>query len=185
MTVDPRVARTRQKVMDAAWSLLNEIGFDGITVEMVCERSGVARSTLYRHWRSVPEVLRDAFAARADDGTSPAPPDDARTALVAYAQAFAVGLTDHWGRAATSLVASAATDPAQRAVQQVFVQGTRRDLAAVLARAGLDDGDEQVDRVVDLLVAPMFYRYQFTDRPFTAEQAERLAEQAWAALRTG
>ena len=62
MATDPRMARTRERVLGAAWELLNEVGFDGVTVELVSERSGVARSTLYRHWRSMPEVLRDALA---------------------------------------------------------------------------------------------------------------------------
>lgn len=71
MAVDPRVARTRSRVLGAAWELLDEVGFDGVTVELVSERSGVARSTMYRHWRTMPELLRDAFAAQA--GSRPGP----------------------------------------------------------------------------------------------------------------
>lgn len=187
MAPDPRLARTRAKVLDAAWLLLNEVGFDAITVEMVSERSGVARSTLYRHWRSIPELLRDAFAAQA--GVPPAKDEagGAGGALRAYARAVAVGLTDHWGRAAMSMAASAAVDPEQRALQQVFVRGTWRDLRAIVVRAQaageLDgDADEAVDRLVDQVIAPQFYRFQFTDTPTTPEQAERLADRAWAAL---
>jgi hypothetical protein len=33
------------------------------------------------------------------------------------------------------------------------------------------------------VIAPLFYRYMFTDRPVTAEQAAALAETAWAVLR--
>lgn len=190
MSPDPRLARTRARVLHSAWQLLNEVGFDGVTVELVSDRSGVARSTLYRHWRSKEELLRDAFAASAAGDSAPTGTRDGRADLVAYAEAVAVGLTQVWGRAAVSLTASAATDPKQRAVQRVFVDGTRRDLLEVVevgrATGELDasaDPDALVDRLVDLVIAPLFYRYQFTDRPVTRAQAGRLALIAWDALR--
>jgi AcrR family transcriptional regulator len=108
------------------------VGFEGITVELVSERSGVARSTMYRHWRSMPEVLRDAFAEQAGQRPPSADADDGLSALTAYAQAVAVGLTQVWGRAAASLAGSALGDPEQKAVQRVFVDGTRRDLREIV-----------------------------------------------------
>lgn len=54
---DPRIARSRAKVLDAATALLVEAGPRGVTVDAVCERSGVAKSTLYRHWDSREELL--------------------------------------------------------------------------------------------------------------------------------
>jgi hypothetical protein len=89
-----------------------------------------------------------------------------------------------------SLSASAAVDPQQRAVQRVFVDGTRRDLRGIVERGRatgeLDpdaDVEAVVDRLLDLVVAPQFYRYQFTDDPVTQEQAAALASAAWAAVR--
>ena len=179
-------------MLDAAWELLNEVGFDGVTVELVSDRSGVARSTLYRHWRTMPELLRDAFAAQASGEPAAPAAADGLGALVAYARAVAVGLTDVWGRAAVSLAASAAVDADQRQVQRVFVDGTRRDLRAIVATGRatgeLDattaaDDEALVDRLLDLVVAPQFYRYQFTDAPVTPEQAAALARTAWDAVR--
>jgi TetR/AcrR family transcriptional regulator, regulator of autoinduction and epiphytic fitness len=48
-TTDPRVERSRTAVLDAAAGLLLEGGVPALTVEAVVERSGVARSTIYRH----------------------------------------------------------------------------------------------------------------------------------------
>ena len=47
---DPRLERTRQKVLEAALAELAEAGYGGFTVDSVALRSGVARSTIYRHW---------------------------------------------------------------------------------------------------------------------------------------
>ncbi len=187
MSTDPRIARTRTRVLEAAWDLLTEVGFEGVTVDLVSERSGVARSTLYRHWRTKEEVLRDAFAARADASEEPTAGIDGQATLVSYARAVAAGLTDVWGRAALSLALTAQDDPAQRAVLQTFVDGNRRDLRLAVdagRRDGVLDGDpeELVDRFVDLVIAPLFHRYSVVGRPATPEVAEGLARAAWAVV---
>lgn len=193
MSTDPRIARTRARVLDAAWELLNEVGFDGVTVELVSDRAGVSRSTLYRHWRTMPELLRDAFTAQAGRRHGDAGDDtgDGLSTLAAYARAVATGLSHVWGPAATSLAASALVDPSQRAVLQVFVDGTRRDLRAIVDRAQdagelADDADPEwlVDHLLDLLVAPLFYRYQFSRAPVEAVIADALADRAWRSVRT-
>lgn len=61
IATDPRVARSRIKLLDAATQLLVEAGARGVTVDAVVERSGVAKSTLYRHWGSRTELLTDVL----------------------------------------------------------------------------------------------------------------------------
>lgn len=68
----PRVARSRAKLLAAATALLVEGGPRTVTVDAVAERSGVAKSTLYRHWDSVHELLVDVMRAN----VPPAPPVD-------------------------------------------------------------------------------------------------------------
>ena len=38
------------------------------------------------------------------------------------------------------------------------------------------------DRLLDVVIAPLFYRSPFTESPSTPQQASDLAEQAWALL---
>ena len=45
--IDPRVARSRAAVLEAAAALVTTSGLAGLTVEAVVQRSGVARSTIY------------------------------------------------------------------------------------------------------------------------------------------
>ena len=54
---DPRVVRTREKVMSAAIDLLAESGYSGFSVDAIVRRSGVAKTTLYRHWPSRADLL--------------------------------------------------------------------------------------------------------------------------------
>lgn len=58
---DPRVLRSRAKLLTAATELLVEAGPRSVTVDAVAERSGVAKSTLYRQWSSRNELLVDVL----------------------------------------------------------------------------------------------------------------------------
>jgi len=49
--------------MEAAVGLLVDGGLPAVTVDAVVARSGVAKTTVYRHWGSRQELLRDAVAA--------------------------------------------------------------------------------------------------------------------------
>ena len=60
--MDPRVARSHAAVMAAARDLLVELGPDGLTVDAVVARSGVAKSTVYRHWNTRDDLVADVFA---------------------------------------------------------------------------------------------------------------------------
>jgi AcrR family transcriptional regulator len=65
-SIDPRPERTRKVVLEAAIALVLERGYGGCTVEAIVERTGVARTTIYRHWPSRTELLADALSAKAE-----------------------------------------------------------------------------------------------------------------------
>ncbi|MBK6662917.1 MAG: helix-turn-helix transcriptional regulator [Thermoflexaceae bacterium] len=50
-----------------------EGGASFVTIERVAERSGVAKTTIYRHWDSRSQVLFDAFAGLVRRHTVPTP----------------------------------------------------------------------------------------------------------------
>lgn len=57
----PLSETARQKAIDAAQTLLAEGGLENFTMDGVAKRSGVAKSTLYRHWMSSNELLVHAI----------------------------------------------------------------------------------------------------------------------------
>ena len=72
--VDPRVARTRQAVIDAAVDLLIDGGPAAVTIDAIVTRSRVAKSTIYRHWDTRDDVLIDVLHACGP--TLPEPAED-------------------------------------------------------------------------------------------------------------
>ncbi|WP_067680730.1 TetR/AcrR family transcriptional regulator [Nocardia miyunensis] len=53
---DPRKARSRARLLDAATALLESGGLDAVTIDGVTRMSHVARTTLYRHFDNVVQL---------------------------------------------------------------------------------------------------------------------------------
>ena len=86
---DPRPARSRARLLDAATGLLRSGGPSAVTVDAVIRAANVARATLYRHYPSGNDLLAAAFHALIPP--APAPPADGplreRLLNLVYAQA--------------------------------------------------------------------------------------------------
>jgi AcrR family transcriptional regulator len=56
---DPRIRRTKRRLRHALLELVDETGYEAITVERLTERADVARSTFYAHFGSKDDLLFD------------------------------------------------------------------------------------------------------------------------------
>lgn len=63
MTGDPRPARSRARLLDAATALLRAGGPGAVTIEAVTRQANVARATLYRHFSSGNDLVAAAFTS--------------------------------------------------------------------------------------------------------------------------
>src|SRR6266852_4775444 len=54
--IDRRVARTRALLQDALITLIPERGYAAITVEDICEKANIGRSTFYTHYAGKDEL---------------------------------------------------------------------------------------------------------------------------------
>lgn len=70
---DPRRARSRTRLLDAAAHLLSTGGVEAVTIEAVTKASKVARTTLYRHFTSSSHLLAATFE-RLLPQVTPSPP---------------------------------------------------------------------------------------------------------------
>jgi AcrR family transcriptional regulator len=68
----PRSEAARRRLLDAAMEIVATDGVAGVTADAVARRSGVAKTTLYRHFGSTDGLI---FAAVADRVTAQEPPD--------------------------------------------------------------------------------------------------------------
>lgn len=108
--LDARVVESRHRVHAAALAELVEVGYGGLTIDGIANRAQVARSTVYRHWSNVREIVVSALEAR-----STQPPtrstDEPRERVVALISHLIDALGGPGGSLAIALAAAAEADP--------------------------------------------------------------------------
>ncbi len=177
--VDPRVARTREKVLVATLDVLRRNGIHATTVDAIADAAGVARSTLYRNWESREALLDEAIGFAAVTPSVVPGDGSAIDALVELAVGVAVHLrSTAWGRTLPAIVA-AIEGSEELGDRYGRFTDERRRVAVDLARRAIADGELAADAdpedVVDALVGPIFYRWLVRRRATSAAQARRIA----------
>jgi len=59
--VDPRIAKTRQRLQEALFELVYERGIDDVSVSDIAQRAAVNRTTFYLHYSDKETLLADAL----------------------------------------------------------------------------------------------------------------------------
>lgn len=164
--VDPRVARTRDAVLVAAREVLLEEGWERVTLGRVAERSGYARTTLYRHWPQRLDLLRDLIGeeARLSHTT---PTGDLRDDLVSELEAFRVAVTSTGLGRVIIAIGQQARDDAELADLNRWMRAEGVRVFEEILMGAVADGDLppglQADAAVAQLVGPVLFRYLFED----------------------
>lgn len=185
--VDPRIARTRQVVVEATADLLAEQGFERLTIEAVAERSGVARSTIYRNWPDRADLFGEGFEQLC--AFPPVPDLGSLEADLAFlAEELASGLSNsEWGRALPSLLGSAHHDPVLAEAQRRF-SGRRRALTGAIFERAIERGEvgdhHDPGDLAELFASGFFFRHLMTRAPLDQEFIERQVATVLAAARS-
>jgi AcrR family transcriptional regulator len=166
--IDERVRRSKQAVMAATFELLSETGLAGVSVDAVSERSGVAKTTIYRHWSSRAALLLDACAKM---GGRREPPDTGslKGDITALMQDIAGRLqTARFSATLPSVIDAAERDPD---IARVHAQLHARLISAFRAviegaqRRGELPRNREATALVAMLLGPLFYRRWFSREP--------------------
>jgi len=182
--MDQRVRRSREKVLAAAAGLLFERGFSGASIDEVSRRSGVAKTTIYRHWPTRADLMRDACASI---GTPQRTPDTGtlKADLTALTTMLARVLrSERWTAVLPSVIDAAERDPDIAAMYGILQRGYSAPFEAVIARAKArgelpDAADAAV--LTAMLVGPLFYRRWFSREPVTDAFAKQILKRVVAA----
>jgi AcrR family transcriptional regulator len=174
---DARVRRSRATVLGVTAELLFERGFAGASVDEITRRSGVAKTTIYRHWPTRSDLLRDACSSI---GTPLEIPDtgsfegDVTALLTSLAHLLR---SEKWTSVLPSVIDAAERDPDIAAMYSRLQEGYSAPLQSIIQRA-LQKGDLPKTTDATLLVAaltgPLFYRRWFSREPLTSAFARQI-----------
>ena len=173
--VDERVERSRKAVLEATYELLQKAGLSGVSVDEVCRRSGVAKTTIYRHWASREALLLDACSTMGPKSQAPDTGNlkgDLETLVTQIAHRLR---TAPWARVLPSIIDAAERDRHLAGVQARIHAQMRSPVRTIVERAQ-QKGElpESLDptHLVAHILGPLFYRRWFSrealDEPFLA-----------------
>ncbi|MEU0495283.1 TetR/AcrR family transcriptional regulator [Mycobacterium sp. NPDC006124] len=91
---DPRPARSRARLLEAATVLLRSGGPSAVTVDAVTRTANVARATLYRHFSSANDLLAASFTSLIPPPPMPPEHGTLRERLVAIVVAWAQSIAE-------------------------------------------------------------------------------------------
>ena len=167
--------------------MLLESGVEGVTLDEVAARSGVAKSTLYRHFGSKEALV--ALAARGCIIEHPTPDtgnleDDL---LFLFGRYEATEEDKQFPQLLPMLIDAATRDPKMQEVVDDVIAERRRPIHTVLKLAQLRGEISptlDLDAAVATIVGPLTYRKIVERREVTPEFKEQTLRGAVAALRS-
>jgi len=176
-----RSERARQAVLEAVDDLLVERGFDGVTIEGIAVRAGVAKQTIYRWWSSKVDILLDAFVEDGREHLDPSDHGDLGLDLRMHLGRLAVFLVESdAGAVFRTLIAQSQHDRevAARLRTGFLLPQRERDRLPLerAVRRGQLPGGIDLDTALDQLVGPIYYRVLVTGQPVPPEFTDGLVQ---------
>ena len=166
---NPQVQRTKSHILETTLNLLAESGYRDVTIDLISVRSKVSRSTIYRHWPSLNDLLFDAFAGMVGEPFESPDTGDYKTDLLVIQKQYAKSLdTQRWVRILPSLIEIAENDDHFAELLATMVENARKTTKSILAQAkksGQIPKKTNLDWATDIISAPLTYRALLSKAP--------------------
>jgi AcrR family transcriptional regulator len=165
-------------VLTTAFELLSDSGVGGFSVDEVARRSGVAKTTIYRHWPSREALVIDACSRISDEQEVPdtgSLEGDVTAILTDIGHLLS---TARWSSVLPSIVDVAERDPEFADIHSRIQRGHAAPLRAVLDRAagrGELAGSADRSTMIAALLGPLFYRRWFSREPIDDQFIQTIA----------
>jgi AcrR family transcriptional regulator len=177
---DARVTRSRHLITVAVIDMIVDSGLHAVTVDAVVARSGVAKTTLYRHWPSrealLADVLTTALPAQRVPDTGSLEGD-----LRALARGLAGGLADPRTAALLAAIAFLDGDTILDPIRDAATRSRHTVVREVVERArrrGEHVPVDGPDGLIRSIAGPLFYRRFVEGIPPTRTLADRCVSRA-------
>jgi AcrR family transcriptional regulator len=175
----PRRADADAAILAATLELLSEVGVAGLSMDLLAQRAGVGKATIYRRWDSKEALILDTLRLT----TTPIPiPDEGsvREDLFVYMDA----VIEHFSPGRGSdvlphLIEASCYDEELRASLDGYLR-ERQSTTRLILHRGIERGElpaeTDVDLITDVILAPFFYRHLLTGAAVDRRFIHRLVE---------
>jgi AcrR family transcriptional regulator len=172
ISVQPRRGRPRdpaadRAILEAARAVLARRGFTGASMDEIARTAGVGKDTLYRRWKSKELLVQHVLTVLAAENVPVPADDDPRYALFVFLQDIVrLNTQSDFGAILAGIVGESARNPVLAAGFHQF-WAERRSIAGGLVRRMVDPdtSDQEIDRLLDHILGPIYYRLLLSGSP--------------------
>ena len=183
----PRSEEARRRTVEATIEALLELGAEGLTMEEIAERSGVAKSTIYRHFGTRENLLAESVRSCVVEQSTPDSGSLAEDLTDLFTRYDESAETKRLNELIPLLIDAARRDADMREVLDALLAERQRPMRTVLKLAqarGEIDPDLDLDVAVAVLIGPFTYRRMVQDAEITDEFVTAVVRTGIAALRS-
>lgn len=176
-----RVRRSKEAVLQSTYQLLMETGLGGVSVDEVSKRSGVAKTTIYRHWPSRTELLLDACSKMGSKFDIPDTGSLKKDLLELASSITAVLRSKNYSSVLPSVIDAAERDDQVAALHGRMHAEHMAPFYVVIERArqrGELPRGSLASEIVAAVVGPLFYRRWFSREPLDDGFVKSVVERA-------
>ena len=176
----PRSEHARQAILRSTMNLLQDTGFDDLTIEAIATDAGVGKATVYRWWPNKGALVVDAFASGTESKLH-FPDTGSVYRDVSFQMRRAVAIfRSPQGRIVAALLGAGQSDPELlEAFRARFLRPRRQEAYKTLLR-GIDRGELprglDLDLVLDILYGAIYMRFMIRHDELSAEYVNEVCE---------
>lgn len=177
----PRLGRRRdhtrdREILDSTLAVLEEVGYDGMTIDMVATRAKAGKATVYRRWTSKADLVIDAVACMKSDALeSMSIPDTGtlRGDLIGLIKAPSIEDSRRKLQIMAGLASMLSKEPELAEVANAAIVEPRARINRLVLQRAMDRGEIPADIDIDTvaLISPSMvaYRTLMLRKPVTRE----------------
>ncbi|KAM3099487.1 TetR/AcrR family transcriptional regulator [Phormidesmis sp. 146-12] len=176
----PRSDEAHQRILEAAYELMNQTGFNDLTIEAIAARAEVGKPTIYRRWSSKAHLVMDAFLAAINPELTFPDSGSVKEDIRLQMQQLVKVLLSPPGQIIAMLIGGGQTDTElMEAFRENWLM-PRRKVASEVFNKGVERGelrsDVDVEVAIDSLYSPLFYRLLLRHAPLTQDFVDELVD---------
>ena len=183
----PRSEQARQEILETAYKLLAEKGFNAVGSHEIAEAAGVSSATLYRWWKSKDEILFDACFEHMQPVLAIPETGSALTRLRRYVLRGVEFLRSEEGAVIARVLTGIHED---KRLREMFLQRyaePRRQIQRGIIKDAIASGElkrtTDPELLIDALFGPLFFRWLQGHAPLDSSFAERIFDKVLLAFR--
>jgi AcrR family transcriptional regulator len=184
---NPRGSNATKKLLQEVLALGRDIGFSSVTIEGLAERTGIAKTTIYRRWPNVSAIIMDAFLSEINNV---APTKQLATAKESFAfsmKLLARAYRGRLGKLIRPILGQAQFDSSLAEAVKTQWAGPRSQVGREILRKAMERGELRKvdpDVVLDMLYGAIYHRMlvPYSERPLTDAFIDSVVEVVFRGL---